>query len=112
MPNRQVFTSPKTSGNVATVDERRRRPRLTSECVGYVLCGDNESGVSEVEPWEVRVHDVSRLGVGFVAAQRMTPGTLCRMRIGYGPMRLARRMRVTRCEPQTENTFRIGAAFA
>ena len=112
MPSRIAQPSTNVQQTTSTVDDRRRRPRLTSEAVGYVLCGDNESGVKDVEPWEVRVHDVSRLGVGFVTTQRMMPGTLCRIRIGYGPMRLARRMRVTRCEPQSDNTFRIGAAFA
>lgn len=64
------------------------------------------------EPWEVRVLDVSRAGVGFESGEPMKPGDACRIRIGRGPMDLARPIRVTRCEPGSPGSYRIGAVFA
>jgi hypothetical protein len=89
--------------------ERRRRPRVESESTGYLL---PEGAGPKDEPWEVRIHDLSRLGVGFTTSESMTVGSICRIRIGHGPMRLARRMRVTNCRPEGSNLFRIGAEFA
>src|SRR5690242_2462728 len=89
--------------------DRRRRRRVDSESVGYLL-PDNANLTDE--PWEVRIHDLSRLGVGFVSSEAMKVGTLCRIRIGHGPMRLARLMRVTNCRPENDKLFRIGAEFA
>jgi hypothetical protein len=65
------------------------------------------------DPWEVRVKDVSRHGVGFESSQRMDVGTLCRIRIGRGPLELARRVRIIRsyASDDSGHTFTIGAEF-
>jgi hypothetical protein len=105
-------TAPQNSGKFQVKsdnDDRRRRQRIDSASIGYLL---PESANMRDEPWEVRVHDLSRLGVGFVSSQPMEAGSYCRIRIGNGPMRLARRMRVTNCRPEAQNLFRIGAEFA
>lgn len=82
---------------------------MASTAVGYLLTDEAEANA---EPWEVRVHDVSRDGVGFVTAEQMQAGAMCRIRIGHGPMRLARLMRVVSCKPEGQHHFRIGAQFA
>ncbi|CAN5513049.1 hypothetical protein BH09PLA1_BH09PLA1_07060 [soil metagenome] len=82
---------------------------MSSTALGYLL---NDDAADHAEPWEVRVHDVSRNGVGFVTAEQMQPGAICRIRIGRGPMRLARKMRVVTCIAEGQNHFRIGAEFA
>ena len=93
--------------------DRRRRQRVASVTVGYLMPEVAATAQPATdEPWEVRIHDVSRLGVGFVSAIAMKPGDTCRIRIGIGPMRLARRMRVVNCTPEPGNHFRIGAEFA
>jgi len=89
--------------------DRRRRRRVDTESDGFLL---PEGAAFSDEPWEVRIQDLSRLGVGFVSCEPMQTGTICRIRIGRGPMRLARRMRVTNCLPEGQNLYRIGAEFA
>ena len=85
---------------------------MASSALGYLVNDDYERNTTPVEPWEVRVHDVSRHGVGFTTSEHMKLGEMCRIRIGHGPMRLARRMRVINCVPDGQNHFRIGAEFA
>ena len=64
------------------------------------------------QPWEVRVHDVSREGVGFESSEQLKHGDVIRIRIGRGPIELARSVRVVRCEPNgTPNTYHIGGEF-
>jgi hypothetical protein len=99
--------------NKPTDADRRRRQRMSSTAVGYLVSDECESGEPfNADPWEVRVYDVSRHGVGFLTAQQMNPGEICRIRIGRGPMRLARRMRVINCTSQGQNLYRVGAEFA
>jgi hypothetical protein len=102
-----VQSSTKTSES-----DRRRRERMASTAVGYLINDEYELNETPVEPWEVRVHDVSRHGVGFVTSEQMKPGSMCRIRIGHGPLRLARRMRVVNCAAEGQNLYRIGAEFA
>jgi hypothetical protein len=85
---------------------------MSSTAVGYLVTDDYEPSDAPAEPWEVRVHDVSRHGVGFISSEQMKPVEICRIRIGRGPMRLARRMRVVNCAADGPNLFRIGAEFA
>ena len=107
-------TAPKsahwTKSKTADESDRRRRLRMASTAVGYLVIDDGATEPSE--PWEVRVHDVSRDGVGFVSAEQMKTGAMCRIRIGHGPMRLARLTRVVSCKPEGQNHYRIGAQFA
>ena len=106
-PSHWVQSSTKTSES-----DRRRRQRMASSAIGYLVNDDYELSETPVEPWEVRVHDVSRHGVGFVTSEQMKPGAICRIRIGHGPLRLARRMRVVNCTAEGQNLFRVGAEFA
>ncbi|MGH7177413.1 MAG: PilZ domain-containing protein [Tepidisphaeraceae bacterium] len=87
--------------------ERRRRARVQGTAPGYLLL-EGEPG----EPWEVRICDVSRDGVGFISSSSMNTGDTCHIRIGHGPMRLARKMTVVACRANSDRTFTIGAAFA
>jgi hypothetical protein len=98
-----------TQSKTAAETDRRRRERMASTAIGYLL---TDGADADAGPWEVRVHDVSRDGVGFVTAEQMKTGAMCRIRIGHGPMRLARLMRVVSCKPEGQNHFRIGAQFA
>jgi hypothetical protein len=109
-----ALTAPVVSPSVTLEQDRRRRRRLVSHTVGYLLPeqGGNLDPAALDEPWEVRVTDISRLGVGFVSADAMKPGDVCRIRIGIGPMRLARRVRIRNCQSDAPNHFRIGAEFA
>jgi len=63
------------------------------------------------DPWEVRVRDISRHGVGFETAEKPTAGQTMRIRIGRGPIELAKRIRVVRCQPGQDGTFTIGGEF-
>src|SRR5690349_11748908 len=86
-------------------DNRRRRNRIVSNVHGWLLDGQAS------EPWEVRVKDLSRLGVGFESCQSLACGESSKLRIGRGPIELARAISVVRCEPTDHGTFRIGAVF-
>jgi hypothetical protein len=59
----------------------------------------------------VRVTNISRLGVGFESFSRLVIGEIVRIRIGRGPMHLARRMRVVSCRPSAQGTYVMGGEF-
>jgi hypothetical protein len=87
--------------------ERRRRSRVHSTTQGWLIPDTGDP----LEPWEVRVNDISRIGVGFETTEKMTRGALCRIRIGRGPMRLARRIRVVTCRPGPDGHYVVGSEF-
>lgn len=87
--------------------ERRRRRRLSGMTPGWIL----PDGADMSDPWEVRVKDVSRHGVGFESAEKFDSGQVMRIRIGRGPLELSRRIRVVRCHPGRGGTWNIGGEF-
>ena len=101
------------------VTERRRRPRLAGETHGWLLPAvvpvavDGRSLPDDEVGWEVRVHDVSRLGVGFTTTEPLASGDRRRIRIGRGPVTRARAVRVICCRPcDADGTYHVGAEFA
>jgi hypothetical protein len=100
------------------VVERRRRPRLVGETLGWVLPQvvplsiDGRSLPDDEGGWEVRVHDVSRLGVGFVTTEELAEGDRRRVRIGRGPAGRARAIRVVVCRRDELGLYHVGAEFA
>ncbi len=111
-------TDPSAPTSPVPVTERRRRPRLVGETAGWLLPAvvpvavDGRSLPDEAVGWEVRVHDVSRLGVGFTTTERLDPGDRRRVRIGRGPVTRARAIRVVCCHASADGTFHCGAEFA
>jgi hypothetical protein len=94
--------------NVAEdINDRRRRPRLLSRTTGWVFLGDDDHAPAR----EILVVDISRLGVGFVSETQMEIGFVCRIRVGFGPRRLARRLKISNCRPNNDGTFAIGGEF-
>ena len=89
------------------INDRRRRPRLLSRTTGWVFLGDDDHAPAR----EILVADVSRLGVGFISDTKIDDGFICRIRIGFGPRRLARRFKVCNCRPNDDGTFTIGGEF-
>jgi hypothetical protein len=87
--------------------DRRRRSRLNGVAEGWIVPDDGNFS----DPWEVRVHDVSRHGVGFESAERITDGEVVRLRIGRGPIKLAKRIRIVRCNEGEGGLYRIGGEF-
>jgi hypothetical protein len=87
--------------------ERRRRARIHSTTQGWLI----PETVCDSEAWEVRVQDISRQGVGFESTQKMSPGEECRIRIGRGPMRLARRIKIVNCRAGADGHYVIGGEF-
>src|SRR5262245_38103015 len=100
-----MSASEKTSPERAS--ERRRRSRVRGATTGWII---PDSGAT-TDPWEVRVFDVNRHGVGFESCEKMDSGQTCRIRIGRGPLDLAKRIRVVRCNPGSGGTFAIGGEF-
>src|SRR4051812_3019145 len=78
---------------VENVNDRRRRARLLSRTTGWVFLGDDDHAPAR----EVLVMDVSRLGVGFISETKLDEGFICRVRVGFGPRRLARRLKISNC---------------
>ena len=88
-------------------NERRRRSRVRGATQAWII---PDTGAA-ADPWEVRVFDVNRHGVGFESCEKMKSGEVCRIRIGRGPLGLAKRIRVVRCNPGSSGTFTIGGEF-
>ena len=99
-------TSPDANHEKGSKD-RRRRARLDGKTPGWVIPDTGDFS----DPWEVRVNDVSRHGVGFESSAELENGEIVRLRIGRGPIELAKRVRVTRCHPGQQGTYRIGGEF-
>jgi hypothetical protein len=100
--------SDSTGGDSTATSDRRRRPRLPGTTPGWVM----PDGSHVCEPWEVRVNDVSRQGVGFESAEEFQTGQIIRIRIGRGPLELARRVRIVRCNRVGRGgTFSVGGEF-
>jgi len=100
--------------NSAPLTERRRRNRVEGETLGWVLPAQPRMAMNlpdEDESWEVRIYDVSRLGVGFMSTQAFQLGSEHRLRIGRGPVRRARLIRVVACRESEPGIFAIGAEF-
>ena len=89
------------------MNDRRRRPRLLSRTTGWVFLGDDDHAPAR----EIMVVDVSRMGVGFISETQLEIGFVCRIRIGFGPRRLARRLKVCNCRANEDGTFQIGGEF-
>ena len=84
------------------------------ETLGWVLPVKQRYALhlpSEDEGWEVRVYNVSRLGVGFYSTDPLQPGSEHRLRIGRGPMSRARLIRVVVCRSADKSSFSVGAEF-
>jgi hypothetical protein len=90
-----------------TMPDRRRRHRLRGQTPGWLMSDAQQPMI----PWEVRVCDVSRHGVGFECGTELKNGDVVRLRIGRGPLELAKRVRVVRCNRATDGTFAIGGEF-
>jgi hypothetical protein len=94
------------SNATASGADRRRRARLRSRVIGW-LVGDH--GADEAR--EILVRDVSRHGVGFETNWMLRLEQVIRVRIGLGPLRLAREARVVNIRRLGNGTFAVGAEF-
>jgi hypothetical protein len=97
-----------------SIKNRRRRNRLYAEIPGWILptiCRLANHAPSEDEGWEVRIHNVSRFGIGFVSTERLRIGEEQRIRIGRGPMNRSRMFRVVACRESDNETYIIGGEF-
>src|SRR3954469_4598922 len=105
----QPSTEPTLEESSETFDigDRRRRPRLLSRTTGWVFLGDDDYAPAR----EIMVIDVSRFGAGFLSETQLDPGFVCRLRIGFGPRRLARRLRVANCRQNADGTYQVGGEF-
>ncbi|HSV13044.1 MAG TPA: PilZ domain-containing protein [Tepidisphaeraceae bacterium] len=95
--------------------ERRRRERVAGETQGWILSAMPQLPAhlpdGDDEAWEVRIHNVSRIGVGFASTAAMRIGDEHRIRIGRGPMKRARLIRVVACRQGDDGTYTVGAEF-
>jgi hypothetical protein len=94
--------------SAAQLTDRRRRGRLAGKATGWIFLGDDDHAPAR----EITVTDVSRLGVGFVCETQVEVGFMCRVRIGFGPKRLARRLKIANCRRNGDGTFTLGGEFA
>lgn len=87
--------------------DRRRRRRLAGVTPGWVMPDQQRPRVTG----EVLVQDVSKNGVRFDSTQKFDSGHVVRIRIGRGPIELAKRARVVRCIPSADGKYAVGAEF-
>ena len=95
-------------------NDRRRRQRLPGETQGWILPTMRKLArymPDDEQAWEVRIYNVSRLGVGFTSTDQMRVGQEHRLRIGRGPMNRARLVRVVFCREWDGGVFAVGAEF-
>jgi hypothetical protein len=88
-------------------DDRRRRARMETRTVGWLFPSDDPHERAQA----VIITDISKLGVGFIYASELTPGQICKVRVGLGPRRLARRLRIASSRSNADGTFTIGGEF-
>jgi hypothetical protein len=91
---------------VAT-DDRRRRARIETRTVGWLFPSDDPHERAQA----VIITDISKLGVGFIYASELTTGTICKVRVGLGPRRLARRLRIASSRSNDEGAYTVGGEF-
>ncbi len=65
----------------------------------------------EEEGWEVLVNNLSRFGVGFTTTEPMRVGEQHRLRIGRGPIKRARLIKVVVCRKDEDGNWAIGGEF-
>ena len=94
------------SAGVGT-DDRRRRARIETRTVGWLFPSDDPHERAQA----VIITDISKLGVGFIYANELATGTICKVRVGLGPRRLARRVRVASSRRNEDSTYTVGALF-
>ncbi len=103
-----------TSEFSAPSNERRRRSRLVGETLGWLLPVRTPMvmhGPDENEGWEVMVQNLSRLGVGFDTTEPLRVGEQQRIRIGRGPIKRTRLIRIVACRQCEDRTWAVGAEF-
>ncbi len=94
--------------------DRRRRSRVAGETLGWILPAEPRLTLNlpdEEESWEVLVFNVSRLGIGFNSTEAFELGAEHRIRIGRGPARRARMIRIVACRESEPGLYSIGAEF-
>jgi hypothetical protein len=104
-----IQSSAESRGN-----NRRRRNRLNAQTQGWILPPLRRLAKhlpSDEEAWEVRIRNVSRFGVGFESTEKVRVGEEHRLRIGRGPMKRARIIRIVACRELSKGTFSVGAEF-
>jgi hypothetical protein len=100
--------------NSTTLNDRRRRSRLAGETLGWLLPPNPRMTMhlpDDDEGWEVLVYDISRFGVGFDSTEPLEVGEQVRLRIGRGPIKRSRLIRVVVCRQSEDGTWNIGAEF-
>jgi hypothetical protein len=102
-PSSSTFNA---NSETSSQDDRRRRPRVDGKTIGWLISDDKSAA-----PWEVRILDVSRQGVGFESSEAMQVGQTVKIRIGRGPVELARPIKIVNCQTISSSTFRIGGEF-
>jgi hypothetical protein len=109
-----MATTLQMTDDSAPLTERRRRSRLNGETLGWILPSVPRLAMhlpTEEEAWEVRVYNVSRFGAGFTSTEPMELGSEHRLRIGRGPIKRARLIRVVACRQTDNSSFAVGAEF-
>jgi hypothetical protein len=107
-------TISRTGDFAAPLTERRRRSRVDGETLGWLLPAEPRLTMhlpDDEAAWEVRIYNVSRLGVGFLSTEALELGSDHRLRIGRGPARRARLIRVVACRESEPGVYAVGAEF-
>lgn len=86
----------------------RRANRVDHETLGLLMSADDDAYSDTLE---VKVFDVSHLGVGFESPVPLPVHGQYRIRIGAGPLCLESRLRVVTCRQRGDSVFRVGAEF-
>ncbi len=103
-----------SAGNSSLPSNRRRRSRLHAPTQGWILPPTQRlarHSPTDDEAWEVHIEDLSRFGIGFTSTERLRSGEEHRIRIGRGPMKRARAIRIVSCREARKGLFVIGAEF-
>lgn len=103
----QRFPQISVSDAATQTEDRRRRPRVTTRTIGWLFPSDDAHEHAE----SIVITDISKLGVGFLFPTALANGTICKVRVGLGPERLARRLRIVSCRDTRDGTFHLGGEF-
>ena len=94
--------------STTTEQDRRRRARLGAKTNGWLFLN---ADAKHDRPREIRVLDVSRLGVGFRYDSALEIGHILRVRVGCGPLRLAKKIKIVNRRENPDGSWTLGGEF-
>jgi hypothetical protein len=80
---------------------------METRTVGWLFPSDDPHERAQA----VVITNLNKLGVGFIYSTELPKGQICKVRVGLGPRRLARRLRIAASRQNDDAPFTVGGEF-